>query len=71
MGPADFLGLEDNEALKFVQEGLRNPSTNNNVVKLDAGPRGHGHAISSPSPASAPSPVLPGRDGHPCRGEAV
>ncbi len=37
MGPSGFLGLEDNEALKFVQEGLRNSSTDNNVVKLDAG----------------------------------
>lgn len=40
MGPAGFLGLEDNEALKFVQEGLRNSSTDNNVVKLDAGHQG-------------------------------
>ena len=23
MGPAGFLGLEDNEAMKFVQEGVR------------------------------------------------
>lgn len=36
MGPAGFLGLEDNEALKFVQDGLRRSSTDNNVLKLDA-----------------------------------
>jgi anthranilate 1,2-dioxygenase large subunit len=36
MGPAGFLGLEDNEAMKFVQEGLRRCTTNVNVLKLDA-----------------------------------
>jgi anthranilate 1,2-dioxygenase large subunit len=36
MGPAGFLGLEDNEALKFVQEGLRRSTTDNNVLKLDS-----------------------------------
>lgn len=37
MGPAGFLGLEDNEAMKFVQEGVRRSSTDTNVLKLDAG----------------------------------
>jgi len=37
MGPAGFLGLEDNEAMKFVQEGVRRSSLDTNVVKLDAG----------------------------------
>ena len=36
MGPAGFLGLEDNEAMKFVQEGVRRSSSNTNVIKLDA-----------------------------------
>ena len=36
MGPSGFLGLEDNEALRFVQEGVRRSSTENSVVKLDA-----------------------------------
>lgn len=35
MGPSGFLGLEDNEALKFVQEGLTRSSTDRSVVKLD------------------------------------
>ena len=37
MGPSGFLGLEDNEAMRFVQEGVRRSSTNLNVIKLDAG----------------------------------
>jgi len=37
MGPSGFLGLEDNEAMKFVQEGVRRSSTDTNVLKLDAG----------------------------------
>ncbi|MBB3008920.1 aromatic ring-hydroxylating dioxygenase subunit alpha [Cupriavidus alkaliphilus] len=36
MGPAGFLGLEDNEAMKFVQEGVRRSSSDLNVLKLDA-----------------------------------
>jgi anthranilate 1,2-dioxygenase large subunit len=35
MGPAGFLGLEDNEAMKFVQEGVRRSVTERSVVKLD------------------------------------
>jgi hypothetical protein len=37
MGPAGFLGLEDNEAMKFVQEGVRRSSTDTNYIKLDPG----------------------------------
>jgi anthranilate 1,2-dioxygenase large subunit len=36
MGPSGFLGLEDNEALKFAQEGITKSITNASVVKLDA-----------------------------------
>ncbi|HXP31505.1 MAG TPA: aromatic ring-hydroxylating dioxygenase subunit alpha [Stellaceae bacterium] len=34
MGPAGFLGLEDNEALKFVQDGLRKSRAGAAVVEL-------------------------------------
>jgi anthranilate 1,2-dioxygenase large subunit len=40
MGPSGFLGLEDNEALKFVQEGVTRSSTEASVVKLDPGKLG-------------------------------
>jgi anthranilate 1,2-dioxygenase large subunit len=36
MGPSGFLGLEDNEALKFTQEGITKSTTNTSIVKLDA-----------------------------------
>jgi phenylpropionate dioxygenase-like ring-hydroxylating dioxygenase large terminal subunit len=35
MGPAGFLGLEDNEAMKFVQDGMRRVPDKRHVVKLD------------------------------------
>jgi phenylpropionate dioxygenase-like ring-hydroxylating dioxygenase large terminal subunit len=35
MGPAGFLGLEDNEAMKFVQDGMRHVPGKQHVVKLD------------------------------------
>ncbi len=35
MGPAGFLGLEDNEAIKFVQDGMRSVPGGTHVVKLD------------------------------------
>ncbi len=50
MGPAGFLGLEDNEAMKFVQEGVRRASTDRNVLKLD--PDNIGTATSLISEAS-------------------
>jgi apoptosis-inducing factor 3 len=35
MGPAGYLGLEDNEAIKFVQDGMRGVSNGQHIVKLD------------------------------------
>jgi anthranilate 1,2-dioxygenase large subunit len=35
MGPAGFLGLEDNEAMKFVQDGMRRVTDGKHLVKLD------------------------------------
>ncbi|MGB6535646.1 MAG: Rieske 2Fe-2S domain-containing protein [Xanthobacteraceae bacterium] len=35
MGPAGFLGLEDNEAIKFVQDGMRGVPGGTHLVKLD------------------------------------
>jgi len=35
MGPAGFLGLEDNEAIKFVQDGMRRVPNGSHLVKLD------------------------------------
>jgi anthranilate 1,2-dioxygenase large subunit len=37
MGPSGFLGLEDNEALRFTQEGVSKSTTQQSVLKLDAG----------------------------------
>ena len=37
MGPSGFLGLEDNEALRFTQEGITKSTTDQSVIKLDAG----------------------------------
>ncbi len=37
MGPAGFLGLEDNEAIKFVQDGMRHVPNGRHLVKLDPG----------------------------------
>ncbi len=35
MGPAGFLGLEDNEAIKFVQDGMQRVPGGKHLVKLD------------------------------------
>ena len=35
MGPAGYLGLEDNEAIKFVQDGMRRVPDGRHLVKLD------------------------------------
>ncbi|HEY1363558.1 MAG TPA: Rieske 2Fe-2S domain-containing protein [Xanthobacteraceae bacterium] len=35
MGPAGFLGLEDNEAIKFVQDGMQRVPGGEHLVKLD------------------------------------
>jgi phenylpropionate dioxygenase-like ring-hydroxylating dioxygenase large terminal subunit/NADPH-dependent 2,4-dienoyl-CoA reductase/sulfur reductase-like enzyme len=37
MGPAGFLGLEDNEAIKFVQDGMISVPDGEHVVELDPG----------------------------------
>ena len=34
MGPSGFLGLEDNEAIKFVQEGVRRSPSQHGILKL-------------------------------------
>jgi anthranilate 1,2-dioxygenase large subunit len=34
MGPSGFLGLEDNEAIKFLQEGVRRSPTERGILKL-------------------------------------
>jgi anthranilate 1,2-dioxygenase large subunit len=47
MGPAGFLGLEDNEAMKFVQEGLRRGTSDVNVIKLDSGQVGTSDSLIS------------------------
>jgi anthranilate 1,2-dioxygenase large subunit len=35
MGPAGFLGLEDNEAIKFVQDGMIRVPGGEHLVALD------------------------------------
>ena len=35
MGPAGFLGLEDNEAIKFVQDGMLGVPGGRHLVELD------------------------------------
>jgi len=35
MGPAGFLGLEDNEAMKFVQDGMKSVPNGEHLVALD------------------------------------
>jgi phenylpropionate dioxygenase-like ring-hydroxylating dioxygenase large terminal subunit/NADPH-dependent 2,4-dienoyl-CoA reductase/sulfur reductase-like enzyme len=37
MGPAGFLGLEDNEAIKFVQDGMLSVPKGEHIVELDPG----------------------------------
>lgn len=37
MGPAGFLGLEDNEAIKFVQDGMLGVPDGEHIVELDPG----------------------------------
>ncbi|MCC8977380.1 FAD-dependent oxidoreductase [Bradyrhizobium acaciae] len=37
MGPAGFLGLEDNEAIKFVQDGMISVPDGEHVIELDPG----------------------------------
>lgn len=50
MGPAGFLGLEDNEAMKFVQDGMLNVPGGRHLVALDpATPEGTSETLISES----------------------
>ena len=50
MGPAGFLGLEDNEAIKFVQDGMQHVPHGEHAVKLDpAVPTGTSETLISES----------------------
>ncbi len=46
MGPSGFLGLEDNEAIKFLQEGVRRSPTDRGYIKLGGNSEGTGGIIS-------------------------
>lgn len=46
MGPSGFLGLEDNEAIKFLQEGVRRSPSDRGVLKLGGKSEGTGGIIS-------------------------
>ncbi len=46
MGPSGFLGLEDNEAIKFLQEGVRRSPSDQGVLKLGGKTEGTGGIIS-------------------------
>lgn len=35
MGPAGFLGLEDNEAMKFVQDGMKRSMPGQHLIEMD------------------------------------
>jgi anthranilate 1,2-dioxygenase large subunit len=45
MGPSGFLGLEDNEAIKFVQEGLRRSPSDTGIVKLGGSTQGSTNSV--------------------------
>jgi anthranilate 1,2-dioxygenase large subunit len=45
MGPSGFLGLEDNEAIKFVQEGVRRSPSDRGVLKLGGDRQGSASLI--------------------------
>jgi len=47
MGPSGFLGLEDNEAMKFLQEGVRRSTTDTSVLKLESDREGTTHTLIS------------------------
>ena len=40
MGPSGYLGVDDNEAIKFLQDGFKNSIPSEGVVKLDPGNEG-------------------------------
>jgi anthranilate 1,2-dioxygenase large subunit len=35
MGPAGFVGMEDNEVLQFIQEGFNSGTAGSTIYKLD------------------------------------
>jgi apoptosis-inducing factor 3 len=47
MGPAGFLGLEDNEAIKFVQDGMISVPRGEHMVELDPGNDGTSETLIS------------------------
>jgi len=49
MGPAGYLGLEDNEAIKFVQDGMRRVPHGQHLVKLDPDTEGTSDTLISES----------------------
>ena len=49
MGPSGFLGLEDNEALKFLQEGVRRSPTDRGTLKLGGTTEGTSSTMASES----------------------
>ena len=64
MGPAGFLGLEDNEAIKFVQDGMRRVPNGQHLVKLDPdNPHGTSDTLISEVRHSRHVPALARSDG--------
>ena len=47
MGPSGFLGLEDNEAIKFLQEGVRRSPSDHGVLKLGGTSEGTTTSVAS------------------------
>ena len=45
MGPSGFLGLEDNEAIKFVQDGLRRSTSEHSTIALGGEEEGTAHHL--------------------------
>ena len=49
MGPSGYLGVEDNEAIKFLQEGVRRSTSEIGVLKLDGSNTGSSNSVISES----------------------
>jgi anthranilate 1,2-dioxygenase large subunit len=49
MGPAGYLGIEDNEALKFLQEGVRRSPSTRGILKLGGTGAGPSTSVASES----------------------
>ena len=45
MGPSGFLGVEDNEAIKFLQEGVRRSPSDKGVLKLGGDTTGSSSSV--------------------------